>query len=246
MSMLDPTGLSRRNPVQSAKEFIANDPLTQRRTFSGNFQPAVSDIEQPMSTTEMAAQEVTPLEERLQGADQDAQNYTVRLMEQQARARQQRQQQQEQAKLTQYSTGPGSAPTPQGYSGANLGNLSQSRQQVVRSAAGYAGTPYQLGGRTARGIDCSGLVMAVYNQAGFNVSQHSASWQGRNIPGVRTSLNNLQPGDIVAWKDGSHIAIYAGNGMIWDASRSKGTSLRSLWTSPSNVYGIKLRFPGER
>ena len=128
---------------------------------------------------------------------------------------------------------------------ANIGNLSKSRQDVVRKTASYAGTPYQLGGRTAQGIDCSGLVMAVYNQAGFDIPQHSAGWQGRNIPGVRTSTNNLQPGDIVAWRDGSHIAIYAGNGMIWDASRSRGTSMRKLWAPESAVYGIKLRFPGE-
>jgi len=87
--------------------------------------------------------------------------------------------------------------------------------------------------------------MSVYNQAGYDISQHSAGWQGRNIPGVRTSVDNLQPGDIVAWKDGSHIAIYAGNGMIWDAARRTGTSLRQLWAPQSAVYGIKLRFPGE-
>ena len=137
------------------------------------------------------------------------------------------------------------------YQGQSTGAYSDSgdgsgiRQQIVNTAASYAGTPYKLGGTTATGIDCSGLVMAVYNKFGMDISQHSAGWQGRNIPGVRTSIDNLKPGDIVAWKDGSHIAVYAGNGMIWDASRSRGTSLRSLWASPSQVYGIAIRLPGE-
>lgn len=134
-----------------------------------------------------------------------------------------------------------------GFTGSTNGSGDGSgvRQQIVNTAASYAGTPYQLGGTTATGIDCSGLVMAVYNKFGMGVTQHSAGWQGRNIPGVRTSVSNLKPGDIVAWRDGSHIAVYAGNGQIWDASRSRGTSLRPLWAPLSDVYGIAIRLPGE-
>lgn len=121
------------------------------------------------------------------------------------------------------------------------------RAQALRLASGYLGTRYVLGGTSTSGIDCSGLVMQVYNQLGYNVSRHSATWQRDNIPGVRTNnLNSLQPGDLVAWKDGSHIAIYAGNGEIIEAANEqRGTLRRKLWASPSAVVGIKLRFPGE-
>jgi cell wall-associated NlpC family hydrolase len=125
------------------------------------------------------------------------------------------------------------------------GNLSAPRQQLLNQTAGYAGTRYQLGGRTARGIDCSGLVMSVYNSMGFDIKSHSVSGQARSIPGVKTSVTNLRPGDLVVWGDNSHIAIYAGNGMIWDASRSKGTSLRPLWAPQNQVYGIAVKLPGE-
>ena len=125
------------------------------------------------------------------------------------------------------------------------GEIQGTRRDVLEEAGKYVGSPYQLGGRTVKGIDCSGLVMAVYNKAGLDVSKHSVSWQGRNIPGARTSVNNLQPGDLVVWKDDTHIAIYAGNGMIIDSSSSGGTRYRKMWGSPDSVYGIKLQFPGD-
>jgi cell wall-associated NlpC family hydrolase len=126
------------------------------------------------------------------------------------------------------------------------GTLSDSRNALLKDASSYIGSNYVLGGTTHKGIDCSGLVMAVYNKLGFKVSQHDATWQGKNIPGVRTSVKNLRPGDIVAWKDGSHIAIYAGNGEIIEAANTRvGTVKRKLWAPESAVVGIAVRLPGE-
>lgn len=134
---------------------------------------------------------------------------------------------------------------PQGQAWTPDGHLSPSRNQALTKASSYLGSRYQLGGTSYKGIDCSGLVMMVYGQLGI-ASQHSAGWQGRNIPGVRTAIQNLRPGDIVAWKDGSHIAIYAGNGEIIEAANPRvGTVRRKLWASPNQVYGIALRLPGE-
>lgn len=126
------------------------------------------------------------------------------------------------------------------------GTLSDSRNALLKDASSYIGSKYVLGGTTHKGIDCSGLVMSVYNKLGFKISQHSAGWQGKNIPGVRTSVKNLRPGDIVAWKDGSHIAIYAGNGEIIEAANTRvGTVRRKLWAPESAVVGIAVRLPGE-
>lgn len=126
------------------------------------------------------------------------------------------------------------------------GSLSASRNALLQDASSYIGSRYVLGGRTYKGIDCSGLIMNVYNKLGFDIGVHHADWQRRNIPGVRTSVNNLRPGDIVAWKDGSHIAIYAGNGQIIEAANPKtGTVRRRLWANPNDVIGIAVRLPGE-
>lgn len=128
----------------------------------------------------------------------------------------------------------------------NDGSLSRSRNRLLKNASSYIGDPYVLGGTTHQGIDCSGLVMSVYNKLGFKITQHDAEWQGENIPGVRTSVNNLRPGDLVAWKDGSHIAIYAGNGEIIEAANTRvGTVKRKLWANPKDVVGIAVRLPGE-
>ena len=135
---------------------------------------------------------------------------------------------------------------PVGQAYTPNGALSNSRNQVLASASSYLGSPYVLGGTTTKGIDCSGLVMMVYNKLGYGITRHSATWQGNNIPGVRTSMNNLRPGDIVAWKDGSHIAIYAGNGEIIESANERvGTVRRKLWAPQSAVFGIALRLPGE-
>lgn len=132
---------------------------------------------------------------------------------------------------------------------------SADRNAALSGAYSWLGTHYVLGGEKNQvAVDCSGLVQAIYSKLGFNVPTHSAADQGQTggrhngngIPGVRTSFQNLQPGDLVAWKDGSHIAIYAGNGQIIEAANTKvGTVRRSLWDSPSNVVGIHLTFADE-
>lgn len=204
--------------------------------MSGRLQPALSEQEEPMSVLErglagpnwMDEQNVTV--QREQKALQDATSRAVQAVQQ----RQQAQMQQETSNKApaQYNYDPD-------YS------VSDTRQQILQRTSQYQGTPYRLGGRTAQGIDCSGLVMSVYNSLGFDIKSHSVSGQARSIPGVKTAVNNLKPGDLVVWNDESHIAIYAGNGQIWDASRSKGTSLRPLWGRPDEVYGIAVRLPGE-
>jgi cell wall-associated NlpC family hydrolase len=126
------------------------------------------------------------------------------------------------------------------------GQLSASRNKALATASSYLGSRYVLGGTSHQGIDCSGLVMAVYDQFGFGryLDSHLAGHQARAIPGVRTSIANLRPGDLVCWNDGSHIAIYAGNGQIIEAANERvGTVKRKLWSSA--VFGIALRLPGE-
>jgi peptidoglycan DL-endopeptidase CwlO len=245
MSMIqDPSAPFRRNPRQVADEFNQTDPALNRPdTMSGQFQLAFNP---EMETSEMLSAAERGATQTLEDVGQQ----NVRLQEESigianaAEAARQRQQQSQQGFTTSQGGNRGGA----SYTGpAYFSNepVSQQRQQLLGRTAGYAGTQYRLGGRTAQGIDCSGLVMSVYNSMGFNIRSHSVSGQARSIPGVKTAVGNLKPGDLVVWNDTSHIAIYAGNGQIWDASRSRGTTLRPLWASPDQVYGIAVRLPGD-
>ena len=250
MSMIDWFNRPRENPFDSARRFRQGDPLASRRiaqeaaepgqedTLRDRFSPVQDD--QPMSAGEQAFQQRVAEADAAAASEGQMAVQTAQL-EQAAREREEFARLQQEAEQAQqmpvYRT--------DGQPFEVSGELTGTRRDVLEKAGSFIGTPYQFGGKTVKGIDCSGLVMAVYNKAGLEISQHSASWQGRNIPGVRTSVNNLEPGDIVAWQGGKHIAIYAGNGMIIDSSSSKGTSYRPLWAPQDQVYGIKLRFPGE-
>ncbi len=87
---------------------------------------------------------------------------------------------------------------------------SGSGQAVADFAVQFVGNPYEYGGSSlTHGADCSGFVMAVYNQFGVSLP-HGANWMRNYGRGV--SLDNAQPGDIVCYAN--HCAIYIGGGQI--------------------------------
>jgi cell wall-associated NlpC family hydrolase len=115
--------------------------------------------------------------------------------------------------------------------------------KIVNLASTFTATPYKWGGTTAKGFDCSGLVQYVYGKMGIKMPRVS---QQQATMGTKTSINNLQPGDLVAWgsspSTATHIAIYAGNGKIWEAAHA-GTNVRtrSISASESGIMGISIK-----
>ena len=97
-----------------------------------------------------------------------------------------------------------------------------SGSSVVAEAARFVGVPYQWGGTTPAGFDCSGLVQYVYGQLG--VALPRTSQQQALVGTPVASLAAAQPGDLVfyAGSDGTpsapgHVGIYIGNGQMIDA-----------------------------
>jgi len=133
--------------------------------------------------------------------------------------------------------------------GTNVGSLSGTRAGVINEASSYLGNRYVFAGNSHAGIDCSGLVQQVYRKFGIELPRLAAQ-QRDTMPGIRTSVNNLKAGDLVAWTDGSHVAIYAGDGYIIQAANPSQGVIKSKLTNqvgytPNSVIGIAIRFPGE-
>ena len=82
-------------------------------------------------------------------------------------------------------------------------------QQVVDIALQYRGTPYQWGGETPSGFDCSGFVRYVYAQLGVSLP-HNAAQQYRL--GTAVARSELEPGDLVFFDHLRHNGIYIGEG----------------------------------
>lgn len=148
------------------------------------------------------------------------------------------------------------AQAPNQYANFNAPTNSAARQQIVKSALSSVGTPYSWGGggpgvqksmgfgsgKGVVGVDCSGLTSYAYSMVGVKLPHYS---NAQTAMGVRTNIKNAQPGDIVGWGKGGHVAIYIGNGQIVEAPKP-GASVRVRAIRPGeNVYAVRLRLAGE-
>ncbi len=124
------------------------------------------------------------------------------------------------------STGGASAPAKSSTGSSSSGSA------IVDKARSALGVSYSWGGSSpSTGLDCSGLVNYAYQAAGIELPRSSS---GIANGGRTISQSQARAGDIVAWP--GHVAIYAGNGQIIDASGSKQRVVeRSLWGNPSFV-----------
>ena len=84
---------------------------------------------------------------------------------------------------------------------------------VTSEAATYLGAPYDWGGESHSGVDCSGLVKMAFKKSGVEMN-HLADWQSRH--GESVPLDQVRPGDVVGFRapghaSFGHVGIYVGN-----------------------------------
>jgi peptidoglycan DL-endopeptidase CwlO len=108
--------------------------------------------------------------------------------------------------------------------------------KAVYLASLQKGKPYVWGAAGPYSFDCSGLVQYVYRQLGRYLPRTAESQYEATTHIARSAK---QPGDLIFFgAPGSiyHVAIYAGNGYIWQAPQTGETvQLVPIWSSSYTV-----------
>lgn len=113
---------------------------------------------------------------------------------------------------------------------------------VIKKSKQYIGVPYQWGGTTPSGFDCSGFTQYVFRSNDVYIPRTSESQYNIGYP---VSKSQLKQGDLVffsTYKPGpSHVGIYIGNNQFIGASSSLGIAIIDL----DNSY-YQQRYIGAR
>jgi cell wall-associated NlpC family hydrolase len=93
----------------------------------------------------------------------------------------------------------------------------------VEEARAYLDAPYEWGGMSERGIDCSGLVHMAHRRLGRLVPRDADQQEAAGEP---VAKSELRPGDLVCFGPpghAHHIAFWLGEGQILHATQREGT-----------------------
>lgn len=92
------------------------------------------------------------------------------------------------------------------------------RQEIVDFALQFEGNPYVYGGTSlTNGADCSGFVMSVFQEFGYELPRVAAAQCDAS---TQKEIADLEAGDLVFYGDYgiNHVALYIGDGKIIHAS----------------------------
>ncbi len=99
------------------------------------------------------------------------------------------------------------------------------KNQLVNEMFDYIGVPYQWGGTSPSGFDCSGFIYFMFNRSGVDMDRSTS--HDLYQTGMSVNRNQLQPGDLVFFAvnqtgDISHVGFYTGENSFVSATSSKG------------------------
>jgi len=92
----------------------------------------------------------------------------------------------------------------------------------------WKGVRHRIGGTDREGVDCSGLIQAVFREA-FNVDLPRTS-RDQILMGQKVEVGDMRPGDLVYFLDkgGDHIGVIVEGRTFMHASASQGVILSTL------------------
>ena len=94
----------------------------------------------------------------------------------------------------------------------------QKTATVIKTARGYIGTPYQYGGTSGKGIDCSGLMLRCFEKASFQLPR-TAKEQSK--VGKKVGKKKVRPGDVVFFKFREKGKSWYHSGLITSSKNGK-------------------------
>lgn len=130
-------------------------------------------------------------------------------------------------------------------SGADLASV---RDSLISYAYRFLGVPYQWGGSSDKGFDCTGFVHYVFKQFGIEVSRASSGYEDK---GSEVSIIDAQPGDIMLFtgtnetvRKVGHAGIVCKNedGVIDFIHSSSSTKHCGVVVTRYNKSGYESRF----
>jgi cell wall-associated NlpC family hydrolase len=137
-------------------------------------------------------------------------------------------------KLFAMRTAANGSPTEKGskYTGT-IPKISGKAGVAVTFAYNSIGKMYQYGADGPNVYDCSGLTSAAWRAAGKSLPHNAAAQWGEV---THISRSQLQPGDLVFYRNLKHVGLYVGGGQIIDASRA-GQPIKKRSIDVSAPYG---------
>lgn len=131
---------------------------------------------------------------------------------------------------------------------AKAGKENSLADKVIATAMEYLGTPHCMGGTTTRCIDCSGLVMVVFEEHGISLP-HNSQEQSKFGTMIK-DRKDLREGDLVFFTGTyktknyiTHSGIYTGDNKFIHTSTGKGVTITSLddsWWKGKYVFGTRI------
>ncbi len=130
---------------------------------------------------------------------------------------------------------------------AHLAPIGQRESDLVAVAERFLGAPYLWGGKTALGLDCSGLVQVALSACGMACPRDSDIQEATlGIPlDAGSDLSDLRRGDLIFWR--GHVAIVRERGSLVHANAfHMAVAIEPLAEAVARICGSGLEITAVR